>query len=372
MSRNIAVAAPEFSGNEWRYVRECIETSWVSSIGRFITEFEAALANYLEVDHVVVTNNGTTALHLSLVALGVGPGDEVIVPTLTYVATANAATYCGATPVLVDVDPHTMLIDPDEVRRRIGPRTKAVVPVHLYGHGADMESLSAVVGERGIPLVEDAAEAFGARVAGRRAGSIGACGTFSFFGNKIITTGEGGAVTTRDGRLAERLRLYRGQGMGDQRYWFPVVGYNYRMTNVAAAIGMAQLEQVDKKLDRRREIAAAYDRLLGDADGVATPAAPPWSESVHWLYTVQVDVERAEQRDEIARRLAADGIESRPVFYPMHQMPPYFQADGHFPNADRLAARGLSLPTHTLLDEQDITWVSERLLHHVRAVRNGS
>jgi perosamine synthetase len=320
------------------------------------------------VEHTIVTNNGTTALHLALVGLGIEPGDEVIVPTLTYIATANAVTYCGATPVMVESEPVGMTLDIEDVRRKITPRTKAIIPVHLYGNAANMTALNALAAEHGIAVVEDAAEAHGARVAGKRVGSLGTCAIFSFFGNKIITTGEGGAITTNDGELAQRLRLFRGQGMDPQRrYWFPIVGYNYRMTNIAAGIGLGQLEGVDSKLAYRHELAGEYrSRLAGS--GVLVPEAPAWSESVNWLFTVQLDGFTADMRDEVGRRMLGDQIETRPVFYPMHQMPPYFQADAAFPVADRLAARGLSLPTHTQLSAGDVARVTESLLRHTAAV----
>lgn len=370
--RTIQIAAPELNGNESKYVQECLDTTWISSAGRFVKDFEAAFAEFCGVQHAVVTNNGTTALHLALAALDVGPGDEVIVPTLTYIASANAVKYCGATPVFVDSEPVGMTLDPEDVRRKITPRTKAVMPVHLYGNVADMESINEIAADAKIAVVEDAAEAHGARGPAGPVGTLGDCASFSFFGNKIITTGEGGAVTTNDGELADRLRLLRGQGMDPQRrYWFPVVGYNYRMTNIAAAIGLAQLEGIDRKIALRRELASSYDQLFADQSGVAIPVAPDWSTSVNWLYTVHLDVQSAEQRDQVIERMAADGIETRPVFYPMHQLPPYFEAEGHYPVADKLAATGISLPTHLQLDSADLERVAGTLVRHVAEV-NGA
>ncbi len=261
--RTIQIAAPELSGNESKYVQECIDTTWISSAGRFVHDFERAFADFCGVEHAVVTNNGTTALHLALTALDIGPGDEVIVPTLTYIASANAVRYCGATPVFADSEPVGMTIDADDFARKITPRTKAVMPVHLYGNVSNMAAINQIAAEHDIIVVEDAAEAHGARSADRSAGALGRCAAFSFFGNKIITTGEGGAVTTDDAELAARLRLLRGQGMDPQRrYWFPVVGFNYRMTNIAAALGLAQLEDITRKLALRKELAARYDAAL--------------------------------------------------------------------------------------------------------------
>ena len=257
--KTIPVSHPVLGGNEKRYVLECLETGWISSIGRFIRLFEDAFGRYCEARHAIACNNGTTALHLALAGLGTGPGDEIIVPTLTYIATANAVRYCGAQPVFADSEPGTMTVDPARIEERITARTKGIVVVHLYGHPADMDPILEVARRRGLFVVEDAAEAHGALYRGRKAGSLGDVATFSFYGNKIITTGEGGMVTTNDAALSERIRILRGQGMDPgRRYWFPVVGYNYRMTNIAAAIGLAQLEQIYRFIEKRLEIACRY------------------------------------------------------------------------------------------------------------------
>ncbi len=368
--RFIPLAVPDLTATEASYVSECLENTWISSAGRFIGEFEERFAAFCGVAKAVATNNGTSALHLSLVALGVGPGDEVIVPTLTYVATANVVRYCGATPVLVDSEPLAMTMDVDEVRRKITAQTKAIIPVHLYGHAANMAELNDVANRYEIAVIEDAAEAHGARVGGRRVGALGDCAAFSFFGNKIITTGEGGAVTTDDPDLASTLRLYRGQGMdSEKRYWFPVVGYNYRMTNIAAAIGLAQLEDIDRKLSVRQEIQHCYDAYLADCPFIRTPQPPPWSSSVNWIYTVLVDVPTVAHRDAIASQLAEARIETRPVFYPLHTMPPYLEPQGVYPVAESCARQGLSLPTYTQLDEKDIRRICAALVREAARVR---
>lgn len=369
MSR-IQIAAPDLRGREREYVLECVDTGWVSSAGRFVGEFEAAFAEFCGVEHVVAANNGTTALHLALVAMGIGPGDEVIVPTLTYIASANAVKYCGATPVFVDSEPVGMTLDPEDVLRKITPRTKAIMPVHLYGNASDMSSIMKIAADHGIVVVEDAAEAHGAEVDGARVGSIGHCSSFSFFGNKIMTTGEGGAVTTNDADLAAHLRLLRGQGMDpNRRYWFPEIGYNYRMTNIAAAIGLAQLEQIDERLNFRRELASTYDARFADTPAISVPRPPSWSTSVNWLYTVLVDVPDAAARDRLMQLMEADGIETRPVFVPMHHLPPYFDPEASHPVAERLAATGVSLPTHTQLDEADVERICDRFIANLATVR---
>lgn len=360
----IPVAAPVLDGREIEYVMEALQTGWISSIGRFIEAFEHGFAEFCGVKHAVACNNGTTALHLALVALGVGPGDEVIVPSLTYIASANTVTYCGAKPVFVDNDPVTFNIDPKELERKITPRTKAIMPVHLYGHPADMDPIMDLAREHGLLVLEDAAEAMGARYRGRRAGSLGDCAAFSLFGNKIITTGEGGMVTTDSDELAARLRLYRGQGMDPQRrYWFPVIGYNYRMTNVAAAIGLGQLERIEAHLAARRRVAEGYDaRLSSLRQHLSTPHTESWAEHVYWMYTIQlVDPSRA-HRDAVMAAMDAEGVETRPVFHPLHTLPPYAPiADGDYPNAVSCAARGINLPTHGRLSEADLDRVAAAL-----------
>ena len=360
----IPVAAPLLDGRETEYVLECMSTSWISSVGRFIGEFENAFATFCEVKHAVATNNGTAALHLALVALGLQPGDEVIVPTLTYIASANVVRYCSAVPVFVDNHIQSFNLDPDEVAAKITGRTRGIMPVHVYGHPADLDPILKLAEKHGLFVLEDAAEAVGARYKDRRIGGHGNCATFSFFGNKIITTGEGGMVTTNDEALAARLRLLRGQGMDLQRrYWFPVIGFNYRMTNVAAAIGLAQLERIDHHLKKRKTIAEYYDRHLASlSDRIILPTADPWVDHAYWMYTIVLRANVLKSRDQVMRDLDDAGIETRPVFYPMHVLPPYRDAaPGPFPRADFCGSRGISLPTHGRLTEQDVDRVVEAL-----------
>jgi perosamine synthetase len=362
----IAVAAPTLNGNEKRYVLECLETTWISSIGRFITEFERAFARFCGVEHAIAVSNGTSALHLALVALGLKPGDEVIVPTLTYIATANAVTYCGAKPVLVDCDPRTLNMDPAAIVEKITAHTRGIIPVHLYGHPVDMDPIISVAREHGLFVLEDAAEAHGAEYKGRRVGSLSNCAAFSFFGNKIMTTGEGGMVTTNDSDLAAKLQLYRGQGLAPgRRYWHPVVGYNYRMTNIAAALGLAQLEQIDELMSARARLADWYRlKLERLANKLVPQAAEPWTRPVLWMQTVMLRRGDEAKRDSVMQRLDAAGIETRPVFYPMHLLPPYQEDATLYPNATRCALRGMNLPTHGGLTEADV----ERICRVLEAI----
>lgn len=360
--KKISVAEPKLSGNEKKYVLDCLDTTWISSNGKYISAFESTFAQFCNVKHAIATNNGTTALHLALVALGLEPGDEVIVPTVTYIATANAVRYCGAIPVFADVCPGTMNLNPKDIEKRITPRTKGIIPVHLYGHPAEMGAINDIAKRHGLFVVEDAAEAHGAEYLGNRVGGVSDCAIFSFFGNKIVTTGEGGMVTTNNDELAESLRLYRGQGMDPKRrYWFPVVGYNYRMTNIQAAIGLAQMENVETALADRARLARWYDAALqGLSDHIQLPEQAPDVRQVYWMYTIYLKTGGERERDAVMELLAKDGIETRPVFYPMHVLPPY-KEDAVYPVADMWAQRGINLPTHQLLTEGDVARVAKSL-----------
>ncbi len=368
--RKIPVAAPALVGREKEYVMDCLDTSWISSNGQYIDRFEQAFASYSGVPHAISCCNGTVAIHLALLAFDLKPGDEVIVPTLTYVASANPIVYCGATPVFVDADPSTWCLDPAQVAAKITARTKGIIAVHLYGHPADMDPILKIAAERNLFVIEDVAEAHGASYKGRMAGSMGDVATFSFFGNKIITTGEGGMVITRNAELARKMRLYKGQGMDpNRRFWFPVVGYNYRMTNIEAAIGLAQLEKIEWHLTRRKEIAAAYTQHFEGCSALSLPPHHAWAENVYWLYSIVLTDACSLPRDEVMARLAKAGIETRPFFYPMHTLPMY--ANGvkgqNFPVANHLAERGINLPSSAMLSQGDLDYVAGHLLQIVRS-----
>lgn len=357
------VAAPDLAGNEAAYVMECLHSTWISSQGKFLDEFEARLAAFTETRHAVVTCNGTVALHLALASLGVSAGDEVIVPSLTFIATANAVRYCGAEPVFADSDTRTGCISPASVERLITPRTRAVVPVHLWGHPCEMDAIRQIADEHGLWMVEDAAEAIGARYRGQSVGSLGDAGVFSFFGNKIVTTGEGGAVTTNDDALAERLRLLRGQGMTpSRRYWHETLGFNYRMSNLAAAIGVAQMERIDSLLDRRRMVARWYRDALASCDLFSLPIEAADVHHAWWM--VSVLLPEWADRDALMTRMADRGIETRPFFYPAHEMPMYQDSvsDGCCPIASEMSRRGICLPTSSGLSQRDVAFIAATLV----------
>jgi perosamine synthetase len=367
--RFIPVAAPVFAGNEKSYVLDCMDSTWISSNGKYIPRFEAALADFCQVKHAISCSNGTTALHLALLALGVKPGDEIIVPTLTFVATANAVTYCGARPVFVDSESQTWNIDPALIEAKITSATKGIIAVHLYGQPADMDSILAITRKHSLFVIEDAAEAHGARYHGQPVGSIGLASTLSFYGNKILTTGEGGAVLTSDEKLANSARLLRDQAVDSQRrYWFSTIGYNYRMTNIEAAIGLAQLEKAGWHMQRRLECAAWYREDLGGVPGLIFQSEQPSSQHAFWMVTVLLKERSRATRDEMMSRLLDDGIETRPVFFPVHSLPPYRDATRQdvFPVADRIARQGISLPTWAGLTREDVRFVAERVRAHLK------
>ena len=357
----IPVAEPLLGEKELEYVTDCVRSGWISSLGEYVRRFEREFAAYCGVRHGVATHNGTVALHLALAALGIGPGDEVILPTLTFVATANAVTYTGATPVLVDSEPYTWNIDPEAAAHAVTPRTRAIIAVHVYGHPADMDPLRALADRHGLALIEDAAEAHGARYKGRRAGSLSDVAIFSFFGNKIITTGEGGMVLTDDADLAERCFFLENQARHKENpYWHPEIGYNYRMTNLQAALGVAQLERIQELIDIRRRNAAHYARRLAAVPGLSLPPCAPWAENVYWMYTVLVEDEYGLERDTLMARLRERGIETRPVFYPIHTLPMYNQGQ-RLPVAEGLGRKGINLPSGATLTPEQAGQVCDAL-----------
>ncbi len=357
----IPVYTPLLDGREEKYVLDAVRSGWISSLGSYVTRFEQEFARFCGVQHAVSVSNGTVALHLALHALGVGPGDEVIVPSLTFVATANAVHYTGATPVFADVDPTTWCIDPEDVERRITPRTRAILPVHLYGHPAPMPALQELADKHHLILIEDAAEAHGAAIHGRRVGGWGRIAAFSFYANKIITTGEGGMLTTDDEALAARCRTLRDHAMPPhRRYWHEEVGFNYRMTNLQAAVGVAQMERIERFLARKREIAARYREQLAGVPGVTFAAERPGYTNVYWMVSILVEPPYALSRDELISALRERGIDSRPFFHPMDTLPPY-RSDAPRPVALHLSRCGLNLPSSPALTDAQIDYICDVL-----------
>jgi perosamine synthetase len=357
---HIPLVQPELNGNELEYVTDCIQSGWISSQGKYVYQFEDNFGEYVGCRQTLAVSNGTVALHLSLVALGVGPGDEVIVPDLTFAASVNAILYTGAKPVLVDVDLDTMAIDPDLVAAAITDRTRAIMPVHLYGYPADMGRIMALANRHNLLVIEDCAEALGSYYQGAHVGTFGDAAIFSFYGNKTITTGEGGMLLFRNPAIRDRAKMLRDHGMSpERRYWHEEVGFNYRLTNIQAAIGVAQLEKIDSFVNRKRWIAAQYDKHLADIVQLQLPMElkSNQGQNSYWLYTIVLAPEYVNMRDEILDLLKNHGIEARPVFIPLHRMPPYtryVQIGECYSCANQLSDGGISLPSSSSITESEI------------------
>ena len=359
MMPTIPVASADLSGNEEQYAVETIRSSWISSTGEFVNRFEREFAELCDADQSIAVCNGTVALHLALLGLDVRAGDEVLVPSMTYVATANAVRYVGGEPVFVDVDSKTWCIDPEQLESAITPRTKGIIAVHLLGHPADMDLINRIAAIHGLWVIEDAAEAPCARYKGRPVGSLAKMATFSFYGNKLITSGEGGAITVSDPQLNTRLRALRGQGMDpERRYYFPITGYNFRLTNLACAILCAQMERLDEILAKRVSIFARYNQELGAIPGIELQPVADWAELSPWIYACGIDSRKFGcGRDELMSYLGQRGVDTRPMFIPLHTLPPFREGSAkrgeHLPETLRLAEHVVMLPTYNQLSEDD-------------------
>lgn len=364
----IPIAAPVIGDREIAYVTDAILSSWVSSLGPYIERFEKEFAAYIGVEHAIAVSNGTAGLHLALHALGIGPGDEVIVPDLTFAATAHAVLQTGATPVFCDVEPDTWCIDPLAVEHAITKRTRAILPVHLYGHPANLVALHELAQENNLYIIEDAAEAHGAEIAQKRVGSFGTAGVFSFYGNKIITTGEGGMITTNDGEFANRVRFLKDHGMKpSRRYFHSELAFNYRMTNIQAALGVAQMEQIETFIAKKRAISTWYSEELSDISDVQFHVERAGTRNVNWLASMVLGKGAALSRDSLIIKLRAMGIDSRPFFVPMHQLPHLNGMRKHglitdqCPQAEHLGKNGLNLPSSCSLEIEQVKWVCAQL-----------
>ena len=353
--KRIPVYQPMLNGNEKKYVNDCLDTTWISSKGKYVQLFEQGIAKYLGAKYAVAVSNGTVALHLSLVTLGIGAGDEVIVPTFTYIASVNAIAYTGAQPVFVDSLASTWQIDPNDIRKRITPRTKAIMVVHLYGHPCEMDAIMDIADEYNLLVIEDCAEAFGAKYKGRHVGTFGDVSAYSFFGNKTITCGEGGMLVTNSKRLFDKANHLKSQGVSPQKaYWHDEIGYNYRMTNICAAIGLAQLEQSDVFIAKKRQIASWYQDYLKNT---SVTILSENNDVVNSYWMVSLLMPKIEQRDEIRQYLELRGVETRPLFYPAHLMPMYNHLYMKYRVAEDIGLRGINLPSYPGLKENDVKYI---------------
>lgn len=372
----IPIMEPLLDGNELQYVTECVKTGWISSQGAFVREFEKKMAEFCDMPYGLAVSNGTVALHLALVALGIGEGDEVIVPDITFAASINTIIHAGAVPVLADIMSDTWTIDPAEVEKLITKRTKAIMPVHLYGHPCHMDELTALARKHGLYIVEDCAESLGSEYKGRPTGSFSDAASFSFFGNKTITTGEGGMILFRDKKVYEKAAVLRDHGMSKERkYWHEFVGYNYRMTNLQAAIGVAQMERAGQFIEAKRRIARSYNEILSKIPGFTTPPEMTWAKNSYWLYTAMIGKETGISRDDLISKLLKNGVETRPAFYPLHIMPPYLRyirPENSFSRADHFSANGISFPSSVTLKSIEIESIEKALgsIFSARALSN--
>lgn len=357
-------------GNEERYVLDALRSGWISSAGEYLDRFEKAFAKWCGVEYGVACSSGTAALHLACAALGIGSGDEVILSNFTLAACANMVILAGARPVFVDADPKTWCMDAARIEPRITPRTKAIMAVHMYGHPCDMERISDVARRRGLAVIEDCAEAHGAEFGNRKVGTIGDVGCFSFYGNKILTTGEGGMLVTARKDVAERARLLRNQAFEEPRFVHHSFGFNYRLTNLQAAMGLAQCETLDRKVEAKRNIAAAYTRRLRGQRDITLPYEAPGCKSVYWMYGVLLGDSFGPDKSRAMELLKRKGIETRSFFHPLHRQPVYVTGRdprfpdirGEYPVSDMLYQRGLYLPSGIGLTEAQVDEVVRKLL----------
>lgn len=351
------IMQPLLNGNELAYVSDCINTGWISSQGAYVKRFEKEFADYCGAEYAVAVSNGTVALHLALVAIGIKEGDEVLVPDLTFAASINAIIYTGAIPVIVDVDKTTWTISLEEIEKNITPKTRAIMPVHLYGHPCHMDEILAIAKKHNLLIVEDAAEAIGAKYKGKHVGTFGEAATFSFFGNKTITTGEGGMVFFKTKEAYETALVLRDHGMSKtKKYWHDMVGFNYRMTNLQAAIGCAQMERINEFVNEKRKLASFYNSILAETGVFELPPQADWAVNGYWLYTAVLKENCGITRNELMDKMLKNGVETRAVFFPLHEMPPYknYPSKSNFKNADYISQQGISLPSSVNITESEL------------------
>ncbi|CAG7840788.1 GDP-perosamine synthase [Clostridium haemolyticum] len=357
----IPLCIPDIRGNEWKYVKECIDTNWVSSVGSYVNLFEERFAEYLSAHSAVVTVNGTAAIELALLTLGIGLEDEVIVPSMTFISPVNTVKYVGATPVFCDVCRDTFVMDTSKIEELITPKTKAIIPVHIYGHPVDMDKVMELAKKYNLYVIEDATEALGSKYKGKSVGTIGDIGAFSFNGNKLITTGAGGMLVTNSEEYGSRAKFLSTQTkvvLDNKAFYHPEVGYNFRMPNLLAAFGVAQLENINEYLKIKKENAYYYNKLLKDVKGITLPIEKEWAKNCYWLYSILVEDDFKVTRDELIKILSENGIESRPFFMPVHDMPPYVDClHGSMDVTNEISAKGINIPSSVSLTKENIEFI---------------
>ncbi len=355
----IPVAMPDLKGNEFNYLADAFLSTWISSSGEYIRNFEKGFSKYCNVKHGVAVSNGTVAIHLALITLGIGEGDEVIIPDLTFAATINAVLHANATPVIVDIDANDWNISPAEIQKAITPRTKAIIPVHIYGQPCNMDAIMSIAKENNLFVIEDCAEAHGSEYKGQKVGSFGDIACFSFFGNKVITTGEGGMCITNSAKLNEKMEILRDHGMSKtKRYWHEQVGYNYRMTNLQAAIGLAQLERIDEILDWRFQLENNYREKLKDVTQIEFQATLPDRDKITWLVSILI---HDHKRDDVLESLNKMKIDARPFFYSLSQMDIFKKYTFSNETSLLISKSGINLPTNPSVSEDTIQRIKQIL-----------
>jgi perosamine synthetase len=354
----IPLCIPHISGNEWKYTKDCLDTSWVSSVGSYVDKFEEDFVNYVKGKKAIVTMNGTAALELALRTLGIGEGDEVIVSSLTFISPVNTIKYVGAEPVFVDVCRDTWVMNADKIEELITPKTKAILPVHIYGHPADMDKIMEIAEKHNLYVIEDATESLGSLYKGKEAGTIGHIGCYSFNGNKLITTGSGGMLVTNNEKFGERAKYLSTQTktvLENSAFYHEEIGYNFRMPNLLAAMGCAQLENIDEYIQAKRKHSSLYNNILKDVKGITLPVEKEGIVNVNWLYSVVVEDDYYITRDELIIKLKENGVQSRPFFMAVHKMPPYRECrHGDMSVTDELVEKGINLPSSVGLLDEDI------------------
>ena len=352
------VYKPFLCGNEKKYINDCIDSSWISSKGKYLNLFEDSFKDFLNINNATSVSNGTVALHLAMLALDIKEGDEVIVPTLTYIASANAIKYVNATPVFVDCNSETWNVDIDKIEQKISNKTKAIMAVHLYGASCEMDKLLSICKKHNLLLIEDVAEGFGTKFKDKYAGSFGDVSTFSFFGSKTITTGEGGMVVTKEKKLIDKIKYLKSQAVSKSKeYWHDHIGYNFRMTNICAAIGYAQIEKASEILNKKKQIALFYKKELENTD-VKFQVEQKGTNHTYWMVSILFENEYKKQK--IRKKLTSSGIETRPVFHPIHTMPMYYSKE-KFKISENISQRGINLPSYPELTESDVKYICEQI-----------
>ena len=359
-SKFIPVSKPSISALEIEYVTDAVKSTWISSLGEYINKFENTFADFCEVKHAIAVSNGTVAIQLLLSALGIKTGDEVIVPDFTFIATANAVLHAGAKPVFADIQKDTLCLDPMGLENMITEHTKAIMPVHVYGHPADMSKINNIAEKHNLIVIEDAAEAHGARFKNRPVGSLARAACFSFYGNKNLTTGEGGMITTDDEELAKKCRFLRDQAMSsDKRYWHPEPGFNFRITNLQAAIGCAQMERKDKLLKKRKTLFEWYSNGINNVPGLRLNHSKTWAENSYWMICLEFEEFDEESRKAFMEYLKDKNIDSRPYFYPCSMMPYYDRIDN--PVTYSIFSKGINLPTYFDLEHEEVIYICQMI-----------